>query len=198
MLEEQEAVRGRLFTIQDVMQSTVRAWLQVLSKFTFFCYFKRKWSFSSYSWTSHFPLSSPAILIAKNLCSGILQGTVSVPFNSIHIVRYMKMLTCISISYQTSLYIRSFLCTFRASFLCSYSGSKSSSYPQFGCFWRLWSGSIDNHWSLWYQCGWNTRSSKYSICIWFVYGDSFLHRHRPDLSRHALSRTKKSNHRRAG
>jgi hypothetical protein len=31
MLEEQEAVRGRLFTIQDVMQSTVRAWLQVVS-----------------------------------------------------------------------------------------------------------------------------------------------------------------------
>lgn len=30
MIEEQEAVRGRLFTIQDVMQSTVRAWLQVL------------------------------------------------------------------------------------------------------------------------------------------------------------------------
>lgn len=29
MLEEQEAVRGRLFTIQDVMQNTVRAWLQV-------------------------------------------------------------------------------------------------------------------------------------------------------------------------
>ncbi|CAA7397655.1 unnamed protein product [Spirodela intermedia] len=28
MLDEQEAVRGRLFTIQDVMQSTVRAWLQ--------------------------------------------------------------------------------------------------------------------------------------------------------------------------
>ncbi|OAY76479.1 hypothetical protein ACMD2_15180 [Ananas comosus] len=28
MLQEQEAVRGRLFTIQDVMQSTVRAWLQ--------------------------------------------------------------------------------------------------------------------------------------------------------------------------
>ncbi|KAL9668170.1 hypothetical protein QQ045_002545 [Rhodiola kirilowii] len=28
MLEEQEAVRGRLFTIQDVTQSTVRAWLQ--------------------------------------------------------------------------------------------------------------------------------------------------------------------------
>ncbi|XP_020702957.1 uncharacterized protein LOC110114427 isoform X1 [Dendrobium catenatum] len=28
MLEEQEAVRGRLFTIQDVLQSTVRAWLQ--------------------------------------------------------------------------------------------------------------------------------------------------------------------------
>ncbi|KAG9153950.1 hypothetical protein Leryth_000469 [Lithospermum erythrorhizon] len=27
MIEEQEAVRGRLFTIQDVMQSTVRAWL---------------------------------------------------------------------------------------------------------------------------------------------------------------------------
>ena len=30
MIEEQEAVRGRLFTIQDVMQSNVRAWLQVL------------------------------------------------------------------------------------------------------------------------------------------------------------------------
>lgn len=30
MIEEQEAVRGRLFTIQDVMQSTVRAWLQVI------------------------------------------------------------------------------------------------------------------------------------------------------------------------
>jgi hypothetical protein len=29
MIEEQEAVRERLFTIQDVMQSTVRAWLQV-------------------------------------------------------------------------------------------------------------------------------------------------------------------------
>lgn len=29
MIEEQEAVRGRLFTIQDVMQSTLRAWLQV-------------------------------------------------------------------------------------------------------------------------------------------------------------------------
>lgn len=28
LIEEQEAVRGRLFTIQDVMQSTVRAWLQ--------------------------------------------------------------------------------------------------------------------------------------------------------------------------
>lgn len=28
MILEQEAVRGRLFTIQDVMQSTVRAWLQ--------------------------------------------------------------------------------------------------------------------------------------------------------------------------
>ncbi|XP_021722735.1 uncharacterized protein LOC110690207 [Chenopodium quinoa] len=28
MLDEQEAVRGRLFTIQDVMQSTIRAWLQ--------------------------------------------------------------------------------------------------------------------------------------------------------------------------
>ncbi|KAH7860619.1 hypothetical protein Vadar_015621 [Vaccinium darrowii] len=28
MINEQEAVRGRLFTIQDVMQSTVRAWLQ--------------------------------------------------------------------------------------------------------------------------------------------------------------------------
>lgn len=32
MIEEQEAVRGRLFTIQDVMQSTVRAWLQVCTK----------------------------------------------------------------------------------------------------------------------------------------------------------------------
>lgn len=31
MIEEQEAVRGRLFTIQDVMQSTVRAWLQASS-----------------------------------------------------------------------------------------------------------------------------------------------------------------------
>lgn len=29
MINEQEAVRGRLFTIQDVMQNTVRAWLQV-------------------------------------------------------------------------------------------------------------------------------------------------------------------------
>ena len=29
MIEEQKAVRGRLFTIQDVVQSTVRAWLQV-------------------------------------------------------------------------------------------------------------------------------------------------------------------------
>lgn len=29
MIEEQEAVRGRLFTIQDVMQSTVHAWFQV-------------------------------------------------------------------------------------------------------------------------------------------------------------------------
>ncbi|KAJ6796485.1 Uncharacterized protein M6B38_218750 [Iris pallida] len=28
MLEEQEAVRGRLFTVQDVLQNTVRAWLQ--------------------------------------------------------------------------------------------------------------------------------------------------------------------------
>ncbi|KNA08278.1 hypothetical protein SOVF_164020 [Spinacia oleracea] len=28
MLDEQEAVRGRLFTIQDVMQSNIRAWLQ--------------------------------------------------------------------------------------------------------------------------------------------------------------------------
>lgn len=38
MIEEQEAVRGRLFTIQDVMQSTVRAWLQVntLGLFYFF------------------------------------------------------------------------------------------------------------------------------------------------------------------
>lgn len=33
MIEEQEAVRGRLFTIQDVMQSTVRAWLQVCMTF---------------------------------------------------------------------------------------------------------------------------------------------------------------------
>ena len=30
MIEEQEAVRGRLFTIQDVMQNTVRALLEVL------------------------------------------------------------------------------------------------------------------------------------------------------------------------
>lgn len=43
MIEEQEAVRGRLFTIQDVMQSTVRAWLQVciissiLKPVSFFC-----------------------------------------------------------------------------------------------------------------------------------------------------------------
>lgn len=43
MISEQEAVRGRLFTIQDVMQSTVRAWLQVYilltrqKKFNFFC-----------------------------------------------------------------------------------------------------------------------------------------------------------------
>ena len=29
MIEEQEAVRGHLFTIQDVLQSIVRAWLQV-------------------------------------------------------------------------------------------------------------------------------------------------------------------------
>ncbi|KAH9318688.1 hypothetical protein KI387_020457, partial [Taxus chinensis] len=28
MIEEQEAVRDRLFTVQDVMQNTVRAWLQ--------------------------------------------------------------------------------------------------------------------------------------------------------------------------
>lgn len=35
MIEEQEAVRGRLFTIQDVMQSTVRAWLQVKKKTKF-------------------------------------------------------------------------------------------------------------------------------------------------------------------
>ena len=34
MIEEQEAVRGRLFTIQDVMQSTVRAWLQVFEIMT--------------------------------------------------------------------------------------------------------------------------------------------------------------------
>lgn len=32
MIEEQEAVRGRLFTIQDVMQSTIRAWLQVCTQ----------------------------------------------------------------------------------------------------------------------------------------------------------------------
>ncbi|XWS18600.1 hypothetical protein CRYUN_Cryun32bG0058600 [Craigia yunnanensis] len=30
MIEEQEAVHGRLFTIQDVMQSTVRAWTEAL------------------------------------------------------------------------------------------------------------------------------------------------------------------------
>jgi len=29
MLEEQEAVRGRLFTIQDNIQSNIRSWLQV-------------------------------------------------------------------------------------------------------------------------------------------------------------------------
>lgn len=29
MISEQEAVRSRLFTIQDAMQGTVRAWLQV-------------------------------------------------------------------------------------------------------------------------------------------------------------------------
>lgn len=29
MIEEQDAVRDRLFTVQDVMQSNVRAWLQV-------------------------------------------------------------------------------------------------------------------------------------------------------------------------
>ncbi|KAJ4911386.1 Uncharacterized protein Rs2_06007 [Raphanus sativus] len=34
MLEEQEAVCGRLFTIQDVMQSSVRAWLQVFRENT--------------------------------------------------------------------------------------------------------------------------------------------------------------------
>lgn len=33
MIEEQEAVRGRLFTIQDVMQSNVRAWLQVRARY---------------------------------------------------------------------------------------------------------------------------------------------------------------------
>lgn len=31
MIEEQEAIRDRLFTIQDVMQSNVRAWLQVFN-----------------------------------------------------------------------------------------------------------------------------------------------------------------------
>lgn len=51
MLDEQEAVRGRLFTIQDVMQSTVRAWLQVLfrsrfpsSSFFFFFFFFVIWA----------------------------------------------------------------------------------------------------------------------------------------------------------
>lgn len=43
MIEEQEAVRGRLFTIQDVMQSKVRAWLQVSVlmnlHFRMLCYF---------------------------------------------------------------------------------------------------------------------------------------------------------------
>ncbi|XP_043701167.1 uncharacterized protein LOC122651725 isoform X4 [Telopea speciosissima] len=34
MIGEQEAVRGRLFTIQDVMQSTVRAWLQKPPSYT--------------------------------------------------------------------------------------------------------------------------------------------------------------------
>lgn len=33
MIEEQEAVRGRIFTIQDVMQSNLRAWLQVCLMF---------------------------------------------------------------------------------------------------------------------------------------------------------------------
>ena len=35
MIDEQEAVRGRLFTIQDVMQSNIRAWLQVCICHTF-------------------------------------------------------------------------------------------------------------------------------------------------------------------
>ena len=37
MLDEQEAVRGRLFTIQDVMQSTIRAWLQVCTSYRIRC-----------------------------------------------------------------------------------------------------------------------------------------------------------------
>lgn len=49
MIEEQEAVRGRLFTIQDVMQSTVRAWLQVTMPHTNIhseCLFKSVGQFS--------------------------------------------------------------------------------------------------------------------------------------------------------
>lgn len=38
MLEEQEAVRGRIFTIQDVMQGTKRAWLQVCYLLAVFVY----------------------------------------------------------------------------------------------------------------------------------------------------------------
>lgn len=53
MIEEQEAVRGRLFTIQDVMQSTVRAWLQVnlpgFFKFIFSNFLNFYWFFPAVS-----------------------------------------------------------------------------------------------------------------------------------------------------
>lgn len=60
MIEEQEAVRGRLFTIQDVMQSTVRAWLQVHK---FYC----QVLLTSISY--RFFLSLPPILVVAKCCS---------------------------------------------------------------------------------------------------------------------------------
>lgn len=56
MIQEQEAVRGRLFTIQDVMQSTVRAWLQV---YKFYC----RVLLTSISY--RFFLSLPILVVAK-------------------------------------------------------------------------------------------------------------------------------------
>jgi hypothetical protein len=56
MIEEQEAVRGRLFTIQDVMQSTVRAWLQV---YKFYCQVLLT------SISCRFFLSLPILIVAK-------------------------------------------------------------------------------------------------------------------------------------